>query len=130
MPRMVIKGQTLADFVVEFIYPTTILSGPIDKLSTLVEHKKDDEPTNPNSLWSLRIDGSSNMNGSGTDVILDSQIGENISYALGLKFPASNNEAEYKAVLGKIRLVKKIRAEQLKIYSDSQLVVNQVNGDH
>ena len=95
-----------------------------------MEHKKDDEPTNPNSVWSLRIDGSSNMNGSGTDVILDSQIGENISYALGLKFPASNNEAEYKALLAKIRLVKKIRAEQLKIYSDSQLVVNQVNGDH
>ena len=99
MLRTTIKGQTLADFVAEFTYPTTTISGAIDTLSTLVEHKKDVEPTNLSNMWSLRIDGSSNMNGSGTGVILESPTGEKISYTLRLEFPASNNKAEYEALL-------------------------------
>ena len=72
MPRMAIKGQALADFVVEFTYPTTILGGAIYMSSTSVERKKDDEPTDLSNVWSLRIDSSSNVNESGTDVILES----------------------------------------------------------
>ena len=59
----------------------------------------------------MRIDGSSNVNGSGAGVILESPIGEKISYALRLKFLASNNEAEYKAQLAGLRLAKEMRVE-------------------
>ena len=57
----------------------------------------DDEPTDLSNVWSLRIDGSSNVNGSGAGIILESPMGEKISYALRLKFPALNNKVEYEA---------------------------------
>ena len=127
MPRTAIKGQALTDFMAEFSYPTTVLGRTVDMSSTSVEHKKDDKPTNPSNVFSLRIDGSSNMNSSGAGIILKSPIREKISYAMRLEFPASKNEVEYEALLARLRLAKEMRAEQLRIYSDSQLVVNQVN---
>ena len=57
------------------------------------EHKKDDEPTGLSKVWSLRIDNSSNVNESGAHIVLES---------MWLEFPASNNEAEYKALLAKL----------------------------
>ena len=101
MPRTTIKGQAIADFMAEFTYLTKALSVATDMLSISVGHKKGDEPTDPSNVWSLRIDGSSNVKGSGTGVILESPTGEKISYALRLEFPASNNEAEYKALLAR-----------------------------
>ena len=112
MPRTTIKRQALAGFVVDITYPTTTLGGAIDKLSMSREHKKDDKPTDPNNMWSLRMDASSNVNGSGAGSILESPIGETISYALRLKFPASNNEAEYEVLQARLQLAKEIRAEQ------------------
>ena len=50
MPRKTIKGQVLADFVVEFTYPTTMLGVLVDTPSISVEHKKDDEPTDPSNV--------------------------------------------------------------------------------
>ena len=119
MLRTAIKGQAIANFVAEFTYPTKALGVATDTPSTSEGHKKDDEPTDPSNVWSLRIDGSSNMNMSGTGIILENPTKEKISYALRLKFPASNNEAEDEALLAKIRLAKEMRVEQLKIYSNS-----------
>ena len=95
-----------------------------------MEHKKDDEPADLSNVWSLRIDSSSNVNGSGAGVVLESLTGEKINYVLRLEFSSSNNEAEYEALLAGLWLAKEMRTEQLIIYSDSQLVVNQVNGDY
>lgn len=39
-----------------------------------------------------------------------------------------NNEAEYEALLARLRAAQKLKAADLEIYSDSQLVVSQVNG--
>ncbi|XP_038974824.1 uncharacterized protein LOC120106050 [Phoenix dactylifera] len=50
-------------------------------------------------------------------------------WALRLKFPASNNEAEYEALIAGLKLAKELKVEDLKVYSDSQLVVSQVLGD-
>ncbi|CAL8145589.1 unnamed protein product [Prunus armeniaca] len=50
-----------------------------------------------------------------------------LSTALRFKFHASNNEAEYEALLAGLRLAKEMGAEQIQIFSDSQLVVHQVN---
>ena len=72
----------------------------------------------------MRIDGSSNMNGSGASIVLESLTREKVKYALRLEFPASNNEAEYEALLAGLHLAKEMRAEQIRIYNDSQLVVN------
>ena len=96
MPRTTFKGQALTDFVAKFTYLTTALGEGVDMLSTSMEHKKDDGPTDLNNVWSLIIDGSSNLNGSDASVILESPIGEKISYALRLEFPTSNKKPNMK----------------------------------
>lgn len=50
------------------------------------------------------------------------------SFCLG--FPASNNEAEYKALIAGLRLAKGIEAQRVGDFCDSQLVANQFNGEY
>ncbi|XP_074374249.1 uncharacterized protein LOC141714640 [Apium graveolens] len=52
-----------------------------------------------------------------------------IEYALKLKFPTTNNEAEYEALIAGLGLARVVRAKNLKICGDSRLVVAQVNGE-
>lgn len=77
----------------------------------------------------MYVDGSSNDNGSGVGLILSSPEPKQIrvEYALRLKFKASNNEAEYKALLAGLRLAQVVGSRYLNIFSDSQLVVRQVS---
>ncbi|KAL0313980.1 UNVERIFIED_CONTAM: hypothetical protein Sangu_2242400 [Sesamum angustifolium] len=82
-PRPAIKAQALVDFVVEM----TAEEG---------EHKQ--------QWWKLFIDGSSTLQGSGAGVILETPQGDKIQYALRFSFDASNNEAEYEALLAGVRL--------------------------
>ncbi|KAM2908682.1 hypothetical protein COP2_048166 [Malus domestica] len=49
--------------------------------------------------------------------------------ALHFKFKASNNEAEYKALLAGLCLAKHLGVQRIDIFSDSQLVVNQVTNN-
>ncbi|KAM2226104.1 hypothetical protein EV1_019739 [Malus domestica] len=52
-----------------------------------------------------------------------------MEYALRFKFKASNNEAEYEALLVGLRLAKHLGIKRNDIFSDSQLVVNQVTNN-
>ena len=70
------------------------------------------------------------MNESGAGAILEIPMGEKVRYALRLQFPGANKEAEYEALIAGIRLARKMGLQQLRVYSDSQLVVNQVKGDY
>jgi len=47
-----------------------------------------------------------------------------------LLFTASSNEAEYEALIAGLRLAQGVRADEVVAYCDSQLVVNQFNGDY
>ena len=49
-----------------------------------------------------------------------------IKYAVKLKYNTTNNAAEYEALITGLKLAIEVRTENLKVYSDSQLVVNQV----
>ena len=53
-----------------------------------------------------------------------------IKYAVKLQYNATNNATEYEALLTGLKLAIEVKAEHLKIYSDSQLVVNQVKGTY
>jgi ABC-type transporter Mla subunit MlaD len=50
--------------------------------------------------------------------------------AIRLGFPASNNVAEYEALLHGLRSAIALQANSLHIYCDSLLVVNQISGDY
>ncbi|KAL5578569.1 hypothetical protein UlMin_020268 [Ulmus minor] len=66
---------------------------------------------------------------SGAGIILVSPDGVKLSCAVRFKFKATNNQAEYEALLSGLRLAKEVSARHLTIYSDSQLVVSQVNSE-
>ena len=67
----------------------------------------------------LHVDGSSNKQGSGAGIILTTPEGIQIKYALRFGFQASNNDAEYEALLVELQLAISMGAEQIKVYSDS-----------
>ncbi|KAI3828411.1 hypothetical protein L1987_02512 [Smallanthus sonchifolius] len=56
--------------------------------------------------------------------------GKEITYALHLNFPSTNNEAEYEAFLAGLRMARKMGAKYLKVHVDSLLVASQVNGEY
>ncbi|KAM2069226.1 hypothetical protein ACFX16_000758 [Malus domestica] len=52
-----------------------------------------------------------------------------MEYALRFKFKASNNEAEYEALLAGLRLAKHLGVKRIDIFSDFQLMVNQATNN-
>ena len=109
--KTAIKGQVLADFVMEF---------------ASTEPTGDAQATTDPSTWKLSVDGASNAQGSGAGLILTSLEGIDIEYALRFGFHTSNNEAEYEAVIASLNLAHSLEVDQLEVYSDSQLVVRQI----
>nr|CAN82734.1 hypothetical protein VITISV_028708 [Vitis vinifera] len=75
---------------------------------------------NEKEWWTLWVDGASRSSGSGVGLLLQSPTGEHLEQAIRMGFPASNNEAEYEAILSGL----------LRIYSDSQLVVRHVQKEY
>ena len=53
-----------------------------------------------------------------------------MEYALGLGFQASNNEAEYEAVIAGLNLAHSMEVDQLEVSSDSQLVVKHIEDSY
>ncbi|XP_004308568.1 PREDICTED: uncharacterized protein LOC101290910 [Fragaria vesca subsp. vesca] len=82
-----------------------------------------------NKIWELHVDGSSNNRLSGAGIIITDPKGHSYEYALQFEFKASNNIAEYEALIAGIQLCRELGALHIHIFSDSQLVVNQVAGD-
>ena len=53
-----------------------------------------------------------------------------LKYGVQLKFPATNNEAEYKGILTGLRFGKALGAKNLLIQNDSKLVIGQIRGEY
>ncbi|XP_050211734.1 uncharacterized protein LOC126661896 [Mercurialis annua] len=92
------KAQILADFVAE-----------------ITTH---DQPT--------EVDGASNIAGSEVGMVLKEPHSIKMQHSINLNFPATNNSVEYEALIAGLRMTTVVKAECLKVQSDSQLVVNQV----
>ena len=70
----------------------------------LLARKRKVDPTGP--IWELHVDGASNAQGAGASMILTNPDRENLRYALHYGFQASNNEAEYEALIHSMRMAK------------------------
>ncbi|XP_071907810.1 uncharacterized protein [Coffea arabica] len=80
--------------------------------------------------WTLFVDGSSSKDGCGAGLLLTSPFGDELAYALRFDFRASNNETEYETLIAGMMIARKLGAESIEVYSDSQLIVNQVGGSY
>ena len=90
-PEVRSRGRIFADFVVELSSETARVEG-------------DD------FRWVLSVDGSSNQQGSGAEVILEGPNGVLIEQPLRFAFKSSNNQAEYEALIAGILLAKEMGA--------------------
>ncbi|KAL0434518.1 UNVERIFIED_CONTAM: Ribonuclease HI [Sesamum latifolium] len=109
VPRTTIKAQAFTDFVSE-------MAGMSVK------------DTSQDQVWLLHVDGLSTTQGSGAGIVVTSPQGEDLEFAIKFDFKASNNEAEYEALVIRMRMAHEAGARHLLAYSDSQLIVKQVEG--
>ncbi|XP_075645832.1 uncharacterized protein LOC142617006 [Castanea sativa] len=121
MPRTAIKGQILADFVAEFT------EGQINREDTMMTVMTIGMENVTH--WEVYTDGASNRKGAGVGVVLISPEKLVIEKSLRLGFSATNNEAEYEALLVGAQMVKHLGGRIVRLYCDSRLVVGQVNGE-
>ena len=110
-PKTEIKGQVLADFVMEF---------------TSAELAENAQTMTDLPFWKLSVDGALNAQGSGAGLILTAPEGIDIEYALRFGIQASNNEAEYEVVIAGLNLAHSLEVDQLVVCSNSHLVVRQI----
>lgn len=112
-PRTAIKAQALANFLAE-------VPGP-----TAREPMEEDEPQ---ARWQVFVDGSSRLKGSEVGIFLISPSGEEIQISIRLEYKASNNEAEYKAILSGMQVARVVGTTRISVYSDFQLATSQIQG--
>jgi ribonuclease HI len=72
------------------------------------------------------FDGSLMKTGAGAGLLFISPLGKHLRYVLCLHFPASNNVAEYEALVNGLRIAIELGVRRLDARGDSQLVIDQV----
>jgi ribonuclease HI len=77
--------------------------------------------------WTINFDGSLQLQGAGAEILITSPKGESFNSVLQMHFPASNNVAQYEALLHGLRIATALGIHQLKVLVDSLLIVNQAN---
>ncbi|KAK0585202.1 hypothetical protein LWI29_024587 [Acer saccharum] len=80
-----------------------------------------------NFQWKLHVDGSSNTHGSGAGIVITTPEGDAVECAMRFDFKATNNQAEYEALLVGLRVCITLGADKLEIFNDSQVVLNHDN---
>ena len=121
MPLTVIKGQILADFVAVFT------GGAPEEGEAVLEMLVMLATIFP--LWKVYTDGASNRKGARVGIVLITPKKLIMEKSLRSGFLATNNEAEYEALLAGVAMVRLLGGEMVELYSDSRLIVGQVNGD-
>lgn len=104
-----IKAQVLADFIAELT--------PSSKIEEEVVE-----------TWKMKVDGAAGKNGCGVGIILQGPEELRLEHAIHFDFRPTNNEVEYEALLAGLELANEIGVRKLEVFTDSQLVANQLKG--
>ncbi|VFQ81279.1 unnamed protein product [Cuscuta campestris] len=99
------KGQVIADFMVE-----CTARGKPEEDGTDQERKKE--------LWEIHSDGSCTKDGSGGGAVLTSPEGFKAYHSFKFTFRATNNEAEYEALIGGIQIALFMKIKHIRLKSD------------
>ncbi|GAV66756.1 RVT_3 domain-containing protein [Cephalotus follicularis] len=91
---------------------------------------EEDTSEEEKGLWKLSVDCSSCISGSGAGLVLTSPDGWTLDYALRFGFKATNNEAEWEALIAGLTIAKHLEVQKIEDSSDSQLVVGLVSGEY
>jgi ribonuclease HI len=74
----------------------------------------------------MYFDGSLMKTRAGAGLLFVSSLGKHLRYVIRLHFPASNNVAEYEALVNGLRIAIELGVRRLDARGDSQLVIDQV----
>ena len=107
------KGQVLADFVVEF--------SPRKEMEMICHVDL--------HSWKIFVDSASSAAKVGAGIVIITPEGIRLKHYFRLGSRASNNEAKYVALLTEFRAILDMGVREVEIYSDSRLVVSQVQGN-
>ncbi|XP_070040053.1 uncharacterized protein [Nicotiana tomentosiformis] len=126
--RKVVKGQALADHLAE---------NPIDgEYEPLKMYFPDEEVsfvggdiTEAYDGWRMFFDGAANFKGVGIGAVLVSEMGQHYPVSAKLRFPCTNNIAEYEAYILGLSLAIDMNVQELMVIGDSDLLVHQVLGE-
>jgi ribonuclease HI len=77
--------------------------------------------------WIIYFDGALNLKGTGAGVLLISPQGEQLKYVLQIHYKASNNGAEYEALIHDHRIAVSLGIKRLLAFGNSKVVIEQVN---
>ena len=111
MPRTTVKGQVLIDLVAKFTESPIVVGAKEqgfrgEQVSTVSLHG--------HSPWKLYVDGAANQKGSRVGIVIVSPDRITIEKSLRLGFSATNNEAEYEALLIGVAMVRKLGERLLR----------------
>jgi hypothetical protein len=109
-PMKAVKGQALADLIVERINTN---------IATLSVR-----------AWAMYFDGSACEDGCGVGILLVSPRGVIYSFSIRLSAPCTNNLAEYEAVCRGMELLLEVGAEVVEVFRDSKLVISQLTEEY
>ena len=126
MPRTSVKGQVLADLIVEFA------EAPVENESN--EHHMDEKSVGLIAVqeplqWKVYVDEAANQKGSGVGLVLISPEELIVEKSLRLGFSAINNEAEYETLLEGMSMIHRMGGKSVTMFSNSRLVVGKVKGE-
>jgi ribonuclease HI len=114
-----IKGQALADFLVDHLIP--------DEWKFSEDLPDEDvlfiEMSEP---WKMFFDGAAQQDGAGAGVIFITPEGEVLPFSFSVTECCSNNMAEYQALILGLEMVVNIKMSRFKVFGDSQLVIRQL----
>jgi ribonuclease HI len=111
VPKNAIKGQALADFLVEFTNLPEVEKPKMER------------------KWVVYVDESSTRKNRRAGIMLVTPEGEEFSGSLRLEFRTTNNEAKYEAVIAGLELALELGAESVEVRSDSQVIMGHIRGE-
>ncbi|XP_058202642.1 uncharacterized protein LOC131317077 [Rhododendron vialii] len=118
VPQKAVKGQALADFLVDHLcLEVSNEVGPgLDAMEVSVKP------------WKLLFDGSKTQEVSGCGVIIISPEGLKIELSFQFNFQCTNNQAEYEAVVIGLEILRELGAGTIEVIGDLSLVINHLAG--
>ncbi|XP_070015160.1 uncharacterized protein [Nicotiana sylvestris] len=119
-----VKGQTLADHLAENPmdgeYEPLKMYFPNEEVSFLGE-----DIVESYDSWIMFFDGAVNFKGVGIGEVLVSKIGQHYLVSAKLKFPCTNNMAEYEACILGLKMAIDMNVQELLLIGDSDLLIHQ-----
>lgn len=110
--RKTIKSQALADFILE------LPQGTEEAIPTCLPE------------WTLHIDGALGVKRKGAVLVLRGPERMKATKAIKFSFLVTNNVTEYEVLISGLELAGIVQVKSLKVYSDSNLLVQQMNGKY